>query len=85
MASYDLLDAINRKGIRTTADVARVLGVDEREARRQIREAVEVGFVAEEYDESVNVPPDFERAFWHLTKAGNNEWDRLDAERAPGA
>jgi hypothetical protein len=82
MATYELLDAINTKGVRTTADVADALGVDEEEAGSQIREAVSGGFVTDEYDESINVPPDFERRFWRLTEAGHDEWDRLDAERA---
>jgi DNA-binding MarR family transcriptional regulator len=81
MASYELLDAVNTKDIRTTADIAQAMGVSKQEAARQLREAKGDGLVDEEHDESINVPPDFERWFWHLTHAGLAEWDRLDAER----
>jgi DNA-binding MarR family transcriptional regulator len=81
MASYELLDAVHTKGIRT-ADLAKAIGVSEPDAARLLREAKRDGLVDEEHDESVNVPPDFERWFWHLTEAGYAEWDRLDAERS---
>ncbi len=81
VASYELLDAVNTKNIRTTGDVADAVGVDEPEAARQLRDAERAGLVFEERDESINVPPDFNRQVWFLTDAGRAEWDRLDAER----
>lgn len=84
MASHELLDAVNRKDVRTTAEVAAVLGLEMRAAERELRAAQRAGLVAEEYDESVNVPPDFDRQYWHLTSDGFAEWDRLDAERGDG-
>jgi DNA-binding IclR family transcriptional regulator len=72
MASYELLHAVNTKGVRTTADVARTLGVDESQALRQLHDAVREALVAQ----------DSEQNFWHLTQAGYEEWDRSHAERA---
>lgn len=82
MASYELLDAVNTKTIRTTADVAGVLGVSEREAGAMLRAAKREGLVDQTMDESRNMPAEFERWFWHLTPEGWNEWDLLDEERS---
>jgi hypothetical protein len=84
MASFELLDAVNTKGIRTTGDVAKALAVSNKDAGRQLRAAKEEGLVDEEIDLSRNVPPDFERWFWHLTVEGLKEWDRMDEERSRG-
>lgn len=70
MTNFELLEAVNTKGIRATADVASALGPAEPRARRQLRAAQGKGLVEEEMDLSTNVPPDFERAFWHFTREG---------------
>jgi DNA-binding MarR family transcriptional regulator len=82
-AHYELLDAVNLRDVRTTADVAARLNVDKAEAARQLREAEREGLVFEEFDQSTNMPADFDRQCWFLTKEGWDEWDRLDAEQAP--
>jgi hypothetical protein len=76
------LNAVNTKGIRTTADVATALGIAQQEAARQLRAAQQDGLVDEEIDESRNVPADFEPCFWYLTSQGIAEWDRQDAQRS---
>jgi predicted ArsR family transcriptional regulator len=81
MASYELLNAVNTKDIRTTADVAKAVGISKQEAARQLRAAQQDGLVDEEIDESHRVPADFERCFWYLTSQGIAEWDRLDEQR----
>lgn len=81
MTSYELLDAVHRRDVRTTAEVAAVLGLGVPDVRRALRDAKRAGLVAEEYDQSVNVSPGFDRSFWYLTSEGLSEWDRLDAER----
>ena len=80
--SYELLDAVNTKDVRTTAHVAVALRVNELEARRQLHAAVREGLICEEQDESVNVPRDFDRQVWRLTEKGYAEWDRVDEERS---
>lgn len=77
MASFALLDAVNTRGIRTTADVAAALGVDEGQAGRELREARRDGLVDQETDLSVSLSDD-ERRFWYLTPEGRAEWDRLN-------
>jgi hypothetical protein len=80
-ASYELLDAVNLRGVRTTADVAARLKVDEAEARRQLREAEREGLMFEEVDLSASLPDD-QRRFWVLTPEGRAVWDRLDAAQS---
>jgi DNA-binding MarR family transcriptional regulator len=80
-ATYEFLDAVNLRDVRTTAEVAARLAVDEADAARQLREAENAGLVFEEEDASVNVPPDFNRQVWFLTPEGHAELERLEVER----
>ena len=63
MATLGLLEALNMQGVRTPADVAAMLAVGEGDAIRQLRQAEHEGLVAQEQDESLNVPRDFEHWF----------------------
>jgi DNA-binding MarR family transcriptional regulator len=68
--------------VRTTADVAAQLGLDEPEAKRRLRALERDGLAECHLDESVNVPADFNREYWMLTSEGRALWDELDAERS---
>lgn len=77
--------------MRTTADVAARLNVDEAEAAQQLREAEREGLVFEDMDLSASLPDD-QRRFWMLTPEGGEVWDRtrrgagpLRAAPSPGA
>lgn len=80
-ASFELLDAVNTKGVRTGADVAARLCVGANEASAQLREAEREGLVFEDLDESLNVGADFNRQYWRLTSEGREVWERLDSQR----
>jgi hypothetical protein len=79
-ASYELLDAVNLRDVRTPADVAARLRVDEAEAARQLREAEREWLTFEDVDLSASLPDDQGR-FWMLTSEGRAVWDRLDADQ----
>lgn len=81
MASYELLDAVNLHDVRTTDDVAERLGIDPRDAARQLRKAVSDGLVVEETDLSGTLA-DENRQYWMLTPEGRELWDELDALNA---
>jgi DNA-binding MarR family transcriptional regulator len=81
-ASYELLDAVNTRDGHTTADVAARLGESERDTLKQLREAARDGLVYEDFDESRNVPRDFNRQYWRLTEEGRAVWDKFDEERS---
>jgi predicted ArsR family transcriptional regulator len=51
---YELLDAVNLKDVRTTAEVAERLSVEKDDARKQLRAAERQGLVHEDVDESLN-------------------------------
>jgi hypothetical protein len=78
---YELLDVVNLRDVRTTAQVAEALSISERDALRQLRLAEAADLVVEEHDESRYVPSDFDRQYWMLTPAGRERWNELDAQR----
>jgi DNA-binding MarR family transcriptional regulator len=80
MASFELLNAVNLKNVRTTGEVAEELGVSVADAERQLGEAQRAGLIIEEEDLSVNVPADFNRQYWRLTEDGHKELYRLEDE-----
>ena len=80
MSRLQLLAAVNTRNVRTTGEVARKLATTESRTSCFLRDAQRSGFVAEEQDQSVFVPPDFDRQFWHLTEAGRHEMYRLEDE-----
>ena len=80
-ATFELLDAVNLRDVRTTAEVATRLGVEEREAGGQLREAEREGLVQRDIDLSASLSDD-EREFWMLTPEGRAVWDGLDARRS---
>jgi DNA-binding MarR family transcriptional regulator len=79
MARYELLDAVNRRDVSTTADVAAALGIEPHDAARQIADAEQDGLVQRQTDVSASLPEPQEQLV--LTPRGRAEWDRLDAER----
>jgi len=87
MDRFELLSAVYSRDAneeppyRTIAAIAARLGVEEAEAGRLLREAEREGLVVEEYDESRNVPADFNRQAWFLTPVGRAELYRLEDER----
>ena len=80
--TYELLDVVNLKDVRTTAQVAARLGIEEKDAARQLRLLERDGLAQLHIDESVNVPRDFNREYWTLTTEGRAVWERLDAEHS---
>lgn len=81
MASYELLDAVNLRDVRTTQELAHRLGIEPRDAVRQLREAARAGQVVEETDLSASLADD-QRQYWILTPEGRELWNKLDAVRA---
>ena len=82
MPSLELLTAIRSQGINNVADVARLLGLDEAEALRQIREAEDAGLLVNERGASVRVPVDYDRGRLRLTAAGHVKKYTLEGERS---
>jgi DNA-binding IclR family transcriptional regulator len=78
MDRLSLLTAVSTKDQHTTAAIASALGVTDSEADRALRELEREGLLVEDEDRSVNVGPDFNRQFWHLTQAGLHEKYRLE-------
>jgi len=82
MPSLQLLTAVHTRGVDGTADVARLLGVDEAQAEQQLREAERAGLVVKEHGDSVRVPIDYARGRLRLTAAGHVKKQTLEDERA---
>jgi hypothetical protein len=77
-------DASDEPPYWTSAAIAARLGVSEAAAERALRDAERIGLVVEEYDESRNVSPDFNRQLWRFSDAGRAEFFRhQDEHRAP--
>jgi DNA-binding PadR family transcriptional regulator len=76
----DLLWAVTTKDQHTTPKVAAALGASEPETERALRSAERDGWVVEDMDESRNVPPEFDRQFWHITEEGQSKMHRLEDE-----
>ena len=75
-------DAKEEPPYRTSEAIGTRLGVTAAEAESLLRDAEREGLVVEEYDESRNVPPDFNRQVWFLSEAGRTELYRLEDERS---
>ena len=81
MPSLELLHTIHTRGVDSTADVARTLGIDEAEALRQVQEAERDGLVVKERADSVRVPVDFDGGRLRLTAAGHVKKQTLVEDR----
>ena len=82
MTSLELLAAVHSRGVESTADVAALLGVDEAETERQLREAERDGLVVKDHRDSVRVPIDHGSGRLRLTAAGHVKKQTLEEERA---
>ena len=82
MTSLELLVAVHSRDVKSTADVAALLGLDEAEAERQLREAERDGLVVKEHRDSVRVPIDYAGGRLRLTAAGHVKRQTLQFERA---
>ena len=76
----DLLWAVTTKDQQTTPKIAAALNFSEAEADAALRQAERDGWVKEDIDQSRNVPPDFDRQYWHITEQGQAEMWRLETE-----
>lgn len=74
-------DANEERPYSTSAAIGERLGISEGEAEKLLRAAEREGLVVEEFDESRNVPKDFNRQVWHLSDAGRAELHRLEDEQ----
>ena len=82
VASLELLIAVHSRDVKSTADVAGLLGIDDVDAEQQVREAERDGLVVKEHRDSVRVPIDYGAGRLRLTAAGHVKKQTLQYERA---
>ena len=82
MTSLELLTAVHSRDVKSTADVAGLLGLDVAEVEQQLRDAEREGLVVKEHRDSVRVPIDYRDGRLRLTAAGHVKKQTLEDERA---